>query len=347
MQSEDFNMPTMKDIAQYTGLSIATISKYINGGNVLDHNRKLIADAIVALDYQVNLAARALKTRRTMIVGVLLPILITPFFSNICAIVENYLKAEGYSILFCGSYSSPQEEIEKIRFLIHQNVDGILFVPQFADANSINEVKELRERKIPLVLMDRYIADYECDRVLVDNSNATYSAVEQLIINGHKRIGIILGPSDISTAYERRLGYERVHNDYSLPIDPSLIRVGDYSIGSGYRAMNELLDMDSPPTSVIGTNHEMTMGAITFAYERKMRIPDDISFIGYDEIQLTKIMNPPITIVTQPISEIAKYTAEIILKRMRGDYTSFPQVLRLKTELLLHESIKKLDQSNY
>jgi len=335
-------MSTIKDIAKYTGLSIATVSKYINGGNVQECNAVLIAEAISVLDYRVNLAARALKTHRTMIVGVLLPMLTTPFFSSICAVIEGYLKKEGYSIIVCGYYDDPKEEMEKLRFLINQNVDGILLVPQFISAGEINEIKEIREHKIPFVLMDRYIQDYECDRVLVDNSSATYGAVEQFIINGHRRIGIIIGPPDISTAYERRLGYERVHQDYSIPIDSSLICVGDYSIGSGYKAMSELMDMTEPPTAVIGTNHEMTMGAITLAYERNLHIPNDISFIGYDEIQLTRIMNPPITVVMQPIAEIAKYTAEILAMRLRGDDSSYPQVYRLKTELLVHESIRNL-----
>lgn len=335
-------MSTIKDIAKYTDLSIATVSKYINGGNVLERNRTVIAEAISVLDYRVNIAARVLKTQRTMIVGVLLPVLTTPFFPNICAMIETYLKKEGYSIIICGYYDDPKEEIEKLRFLINQNFDGIILVPQSISADEINKIKELKEHKMPCVLMDRYIPDYDCDRVLVDNSSATYGAVEQFFINGHRRIGIIIGPPEISTAYERQLGYKRVHQDYSIPIDPSLIRIGDYSIGSGYRAMSELLDLDVPPTAVIGTNHDMTVGAITLAYERKFHIPDDISFIGYDEIQLTKIMNPPISIVTQPIKEIAMHTAELILKRMRGNYTAFPQVFRLKSELLMHESIKKI-----
>ncbi len=335
-------MSTIKDIAQYTGLSIATISKYINGGNVLESNRALIAAAIDALDYKVNLAARVLKTRRTMIVGILIPSLNVPFFSTICASIEEQLKKEGYSIILCSYYEDAGEELEKLRFLLNQSVDGILLVPQHISGEDINAFSELRERKTPLVLMDRSIPGFEGDRVLADNSTATYGAVEQFIINGHKRIGIIIGPPELSTAYERRVGYERVHHDYAIPVDPALIRVGDYSIGSGYSAMSDLLNMDNPPTAVIGTNHEMTMGAITYAYERKMRIPDDISFIGYDEIQLTKIINPPITIVMQPIQEIAELCAKILLKRMQGDDTSFPLVYRLKTNLLMHESIKRI-----
>ena len=335
-------MSTIKDIAQYTGLSIATISKYINGGSVLESNRTLISEAIGVLDYKVNLAARVLKTRRSMIVGILLPSLNVPFFSTICAKIEELFKREGYSIILCSYYEDPKEELEKLRFLITQSVDGIILVPQHIRAEDMNAFREFRERRTPLVLMDRSIPDFECDRVLADNSNATYNAVEQFVMNGHKRIGIIIGPPELSTAYERRIGYERVQHDYAIPVDPALIRIGDYSISSGYSAMSDLLNMDNPPTAVIGTNHEMTMGAITYAYERKMHIPDDISFIGYDEIQLTKIINPPITIVMQPIQEIAELCVQTLLKRLQGDDASFPLVHRLKTSLLMHESIKNI-----
>lgn len=333
-------MPTIKDVAQYTGLSIATISKYLNGGNVLESSRALIAEAIDKLGYKVNYAARSLKTNRTMMVGVLLPSLNVPFFSYICEMMETRLKAEGYSLVLCSYYEDPKEEIEKLRFLTMQNVDGIVLVPQFIVADDILQIPEIAERKTPLVLLDRTIPDFDGDRILADNTSATYNAVEQFIIQGHKRIGFIIGPPEISTAYERKIGYERVLIDYSIPMDPELIRVGDYSIASGYRAMNELLDLPNPPTAVMGTNYEMTMGAVMVTFERKLRIPDDISFIGYDEVQRTMI-NLPITTVLQPMADLARNTADLLLKRMAGDYGAYPQVQRLKTELVLKPSIGK------
>ena len=333
-------MSTIKDVAQLAGLSIATISKYINGGNVLDDNRRLIADAIEKLDYKVNHAARTLKTNKTMTIGVLLPSINTPFFATICANIEQQLQLEGFSMFICSYYDDPEEELNKVRFFIDKNVDGILFVPHSVTADDLMSIAEIQERKTPIVLMDRSIDGF--DRVLTDNSSAVHTAVEKLIISGHRRIGIIIGPDDITTANERKIGYERVHADYSIPIDRELIRVGDYSIGSGYEQMNALLSMEDPPTAVMGTNHEMTVGAITAAYERKLIIPDDISFIGYDEIQLTRIFNPPITTVLQPMEKIALNAAELILMRIRGDYSSYPQVIRLKTEMLEHESIGKV-----
>lgn len=240
-------------------------------------------------------------------------------------------------MFICSYYDDKDEELSKLHFLTGQNVDGIIMVPHYLTAQDAESIPAISERRIPIVLMDRSIDGF--DRVLTDNSSAVHNAVEQLIMYGHRRIGIIIGPQDITTANERKVGYERAHADYSIPVDDELIRVGDYSIGSGYSQMNYLLNMDQPPTAVMGTNHEMTVGAITAAYERKLKIPDDISFIGYDEVQLTKIYNPPITIVLQPMEEIARSTAGLLLRRIRGDYEAYPQIFRLKAELLLHDSV--------
>lgn len=332
-------MSTIKDVAKYTGLSISTISKYINGGNVLEENKALIDNAILTLDFKVNQAARSLKTSKTMTVGALLPTLSVSFFSCILSTVEEYLQREGYSMIVCSYNNDAELEMSKLKFLVEKQVDGIILVPERLDAAAVNAISEIRERKTPLVLMDRSILGLEYDRVLVDNSGISYAAVEHFIVNGHRRIGLMMGPQDISTAYERMLGYQRVLADYSIPLDYSLMQLGDYSFESGYRMFCDLMDMQVPPTAIFATNCDMTLGAITAAYERKLKIPRDVSFIGYDEIQLTRVINPPITIVVQPMDLIAKNTASILLQRMREDYTSFPTVTRLKGDLLLYESV--------
>jgi len=324
-------MATIKDVAQYTGLSIATISKYLNGGNVLEDNRNRIGEAIEKLDYKVNHAARSLKTSKTMTVGILLPSLSTPFFSLICADIEQFLKAQGYSMIVCSYHNDPAEELLRLQFLQSLNIDGIIVVPTSVTA------KELIDLKTPIVLMDRSISGL--DSVVTDNITAVHNAVEELIIHGHKRIGMIVGPLEITTAYERKLGYERAFADYNLSVDENLIRIGSYDIASGYREMIELLNMDSPPTAVMASSHDITVGAIMAAYERKLKIPYDISFVGYDEEQITKVFNPPVATVLQPLEEIAQNVTELLVRRMNGDYNAHPQLIRLKTTLLRHQSI--------
>lgn len=327
-------MSTIKDVAKYTGLSISTISKYLNGGNVLDENKALIDEAVGKLNYRVNHLARSLKTNKTRTVGILIPSLSSAFFSRIISVIEATLIKGGYDSVICSFNFDPALEMEKLKFLINKNVDGIILIPEGIAAEELNSIPAIREKQIPLILLDRYIGYFECDTVLADNINASYTAVESLITKGHKRVGIIVGPGDVSTAYERTVGYKRVHQDYSLPEEESLIKVGDYSLESGYRLFNELLDMQDPPSAVFVTNYDMMLGAITCANERKIRIPDELAFIGYDNIELSRIINPPINIVVQPMDQIGESAAKVLLKRMKGDYSSFPLMIRHKSRLL-------------
>ncbi len=311
----------------------------MNGGNVLEHNRQLIEEAIDKLDFKVNEIARALKTNRTMTIGVLIPNLENIFCTSIISNIESILLEEGYSTIVCDYKEDPRLEKEKLSFLIDKMVDGIIMMPLAWDGS---ELEELKAKNIPVVLLDRLIKDVVCDAILVDNLNASYNAVEQLIIRGHKRIGIIIGPKNIYTAQERLKGYLRVHEDYHMEIDPQLIRYGDYYLESGYIQMNELLKIDPPITAVYVTNYEMTLGAIVAINESNVNIPNELSFIGFDNLELARIVKPALSVVVQPMKQIAETIATVLLQRLSGDLSVFPLMHRLKTEVIIKDSIAKL-----
>lgn len=332
--------PTIKDVARESGLSIATVSKYLNGGNVLEQNKTAIETAIDKLDFKVNELARGLKTNRTMTVGVLIPSFENIFFTSIVSTIENELLQEGYSTIVCDYQENPHLEREKLEFLLNKMVDGVILMPHNHDDTLINNALS---KDIPVVLIDRLVKDLNCDVVLVDNLNASYNAVEQLIIRGHRRIGIITGPEDIYTAQERLTGYLRVHEDYTLAIDPQLIKYGNYQMQSGYDLFLELLKADPPPTAVYVTNYEMTLGAVLAINEHNVKIPDEISLIGFDNLVLARVVKPSLSIVVQPVQQIGETAARVLLKRLKNDYTGAPSIYRLKTELLMRDSVKKLN----
>lgn len=332
-------MSTIKDVAKLTGLSISTISKYLNGGNVLTENRGLIESAIRQLDYRVNQAARSLKTNRTMTVGVLLPALDVPFFSGIISDVETRLLEMGYNTIVCSYNHNAAQELAKLSFMIEKGVDGILLVPEFLNASQILEIRVLRERALPLVMLDRYVEGLACDCVLVDSESACRTAMEQLLSHGHRQVGLISGPLEITTARERLTGYQNALAAYGVPLRDSLIKVGDYSLKDGYRLFNEFMDMPVPPTALLCVNHELTLGAISAARQRGLRIPEDVSFIGYDEVQLSQIVVPPISIVLQPTALMAQRVTDVLLARMHGDYADFPRTLRLQASFLRQQSV--------
>lgn len=328
---------TIKDVAKYTGLSIATISKYINGGNVLDKNKELIEEAIKELNFRVNELARGLKTNRTKTIGILIPNLEQVFSTSIVSSIENILIKYGYSTIICDYKEEPSLEKEKLEFLVNKMVDGIIIIPLGKEDSTIQQVID---QGIVVVLIDRVLKDVECDVVLVDNLNASYDAVEQFIIRGHKKIGIISGPKDIFTAEERLKGYYRVHEDYSIEAKDEYIKHGDFKIDSGYSLLLELMDMKEPPTAVFVTNYEMTIGAIMAVNERNINVPDELSLIGFDNLELARIIKPPLSIVIQPMQSIGEKAAEILLKRLSGDESNFPTRFRLKADVLIKESVK-------
>lgn len=327
---------TIKDVARHAGLSIATISKYINGGNVLEANRILIDRAVADLDFKVNGMARGLKTNRTRTVGVLIPDLENIFCTSIVSNVENVLQEHGYSTLICDYRQDPEMERRKLDFLVDRQIDGLLMMPLIGCADAL---EQLHMRRIPVVLIDRPVKGVSCDTVLVDNLNASYDAVEQLMMQGHRRIGIISGPEDIHTAEERFKGYLRVHEDYNIPVEDALIRNGEYRTEGGYHQAIALMDMKPAPTAIFVTNYEMTLGAMMAINERNLRMPEDLSFIGFDNQAMAQILKPPLSIVVQPIRLIGETAAHTLIKRMKGDLSGYPALFRMKTELLMRESV--------
>lgn len=332
---------TIKDVARHAGVSIATVSKHINGIAIKEKNRLSVDEAIHSLDFKVNEIARSLKTNKTMTVGVLIPSLENIFATSIVSHIERILLQYGYSTIICDYNQDETLEKSKFDFLINKSVDGIILMPL---GISEERIQTAIENDISIVLLDRTMRGVECDVVLVDNLNASYNAVEQLITRGHKEIGIICGPQSIYTAQERLKGYRRVHEDYNMSINDSFIKYGDYEIHSGYELMKELLDMEVPPSAVFVTNYEMTLGAIMAINERNVRIPEELSFIGFDNQQLAKVIKPNPAIVVQPIQQIGEAAGNLMIKRLKGDRSNFPSMLRLKTELIEGQSI--LDISN-
>ena len=305
----------------------------------MESNKALIEAAIVKLDFKVNQLARGLKTSHTQTVGVLIPNLENIFCTSIISNIENSLLREGYSTIICDFKEDIKLEAEKLDFLLAKMVDGIVLMPLFSTAAQINEVVA---KGVPVVLIDRLIKGVNCDVVLVDNLNASYQAVEQLITLGHKRIGIIVGPKSIYTAQERLKGYLRVHEDYDLQVDEDLIQYGDYYLQSGYDCFNELLERENPPSAVFVTNYEMTLGAVIAMNERNLKVPEELSFIGFDNLELARIVKPALSVVVQPMAQIAATAAQLLLKRLKGDMAGLPALYRLKSELLLKKSVREL-----
>lgn len=324
-------MATIKDVAKMAGVSISTVSKFINGGNVREENVDAIRQAIETLDYRVNPFARSLKTQRSKSIGILLPEITAPFFGSVVASMDRTFREHGYHTLLSCYSSSHGLERDNLSYLISNGIDGLMYAPEDLSAEEYYELTA--NCSIPMVQFDRRIQGVVSDTVLVNNTDAVYDAVSQLIMQGHRRIAIITGLKSVFSAKERLVGYLRALSDHGILYDDSLVISGRYEFATGYRAFDTLLQLPDPPTAIVATNYDFTIGIVTAARERGGSIPDDIAVFGFDCVDICTMMNPPLPVVCQPEEDIGQTAANYLIERLSG-YTGDARVTRLKCRIV-------------
>ena len=320
-------MATIKDVARMAGVSPSTISKYINGGNVREENVSAIREAIAALDYHVNPFARSLKTQRSRSIGVLLPDMAAPFYGSVVTALDRVLREQGYHTLISCYGSNHGLERDNLRFLISTGVDGLIYAPEDLSADEFSELTA--NRCIPVVQVDRMIQGVDSDVVLVNNSDAVYQAVSRLIEAGHRRIAILTGPKSVFSAKERLVGYLRALSDHGILYDDALVISGENAFAAGYRGFLELMQVPDRPSAIFTTNYDITIGLVTAARERGVRIPGEIDVFGFDCMEICTMMNPPLPVIHQPEQEIGQTAAAYLLERL-GGYSGPPRITRTR-----------------
>ena len=332
---------TIRDIKAETGLSLATISKYLNGGNVLPENRVKIENAVKKLHYEVNEIARGLVTNRTRTVGVVVYSVESLFNGTLLHHIGNALRKEKYGILICDSCNEKEIEAENIRFLLSKKVDGIIVVPL---SRTSAFLKPAKDAGVPVVLLDRSLKDAEFDCVKINNGAAAFRAVNQLIEKNHKKIAVICADNENEyTGYERYLGYLDAMEQALLAVPEEYQKRGTHSIEFGQRSMRQLIELENPPTAVFMSNYEITLGAVMAINESGMRCPEDISMLGFDDLILSQLLKPQMSMVVQPMREMGEKAVEILLSRIRGKETVSPMEVIVGTRIREGDSIAVLD----
>ncbi len=330
-------MATIKDIAKETGLGLATISKYINGGNVRPENKLLLDAAIEKLDFRINEMARSLKTQKSKMVGIVIPKLSNMFTTTIIEEIENILSRSGYATMIMNYHGDEKSEEEIFNFMLSRNVDGLVYMPVNKKTPNL---EKFINKGTPAVLVDRQLPDINTDFVGVDNFLAGKNATKLLIKNGHKKIGIIAGPYSLKTTRDRLCGYKNALEDNKIKINDEYIMQAGFNIEDGYKAMKTLLEKNTKITAVFTTNYEMTIGAVMAINEKNIKIPKDISFIGFDNLELASVLSPKLTTVCQPLKDIATHASTLLLERMKKSSSSNQIILNCYIEE--GKSIKKL-----
>lgn len=332
---------TIRDIKEKTGLALATISKYLNGGNVLPENRIKIEAAIQELNYEVNEIARGLVTNRTRTVGVLVYSIQSLYNGTLLRYIGEALRREGYGMLICDSGENEEVEAESLRFLVGKKVDGIIVAPV---SRSSDFLRPAQTAGVPVVLLDRALQDEVHDCVRIDNRLAAAKAVRTLLEHHHRKVAIISSAQEY-TGIERYKGYMDVMCEAGCEVPEEYQKRGVHAFEFGYRSMKELLELADRPTAVFMTNYEISLGALMAVNESDLRCPDDISLLGFDNLILSDVVAPRMTMVVQPMKEMGENAVELLLKRIGQKEQTMAAEIVLGTWIHEGNSVKEFEEA--
>ncbi len=307
--------PTSHDVAKKAGVSVATVSRVLNGSPLVTESaRRKVLRAIKELNYQPNRAAQRLRAGRSHVIGLIISDIQNPFFTSVVRGIEDVAYQQGYSLVLCNSDEDPEKEKLYLNVMRSEEVAGVIL----ASASEANpQVDDLIAHNIPVVAIDRQIDDRPIDSVLAANIDGARAAVSHLIEQGHRRIGFIGLPLTRTPGKERYEGYQRALRDHQLPVSPEYVRIADAKQPGGYASTRDLLTQQAYVTALFVANNLMTLGALDAIRERGLKIPDDISIIGFDDMPWANLLQPPLTAIAQPTYELGRHAAELLLSRLK------------------------------
>ena len=313
-----------------------TVSRVINeSGYTSRETRARVNDAIAATGYMPNGLARQLRSRRTKTIALVVTDIRNPFFTTIASGVEDTARARGYAVMLCNTYESEVEEAEYVRVLIERRVDGVLLVPACGASKS---VRLLQEHGMPTIVLDRHLRGVEADEVRADSQAGAYSAVHHLTDLGHRRIAVLTGPEGVSTSTDRVAGYREALREACPNGECEQILSGEFNEASGYSMTREVLGSERRPTAIFAANNFIAFGATRALREAGLRIPEDMSMVVFDDLPPGWVMDPFLTVVSQPAYEIGTQAAELLLKRLAGEAPEGPRSIVLPSELVIRRS---------
>ncbi|MCD6384347.1 LacI family DNA-binding transcriptional regulator [Candidatus Sumerlaeota bacterium] len=347
MESQRLKRPNIKKIAEMAGVSYGTVSRVLNNSPLVkEKTRKRVLKIIKEIGYTPNPVARALKNKSTYTIGLIITNMIYPFFPQIVQGIEDRAAQENYSVIICDSQGDKEKEAQRLMSLVSRRIDGLIAAPiDDPENNNLECYRSVIKRGIPIVLLNYYLPIPECDFICVDDKPAAEIAVEYLIELGHRRIAFF---HDVfSRSNNRLLGYQEALRRHNIPFDESLVFARDVkkegirlSIGDeldGYNFCERMLKLSPVPTAIMCSNDAIAIGAYRRLAEVGLRIPEDISVIGFDNVSYSNYLYVPLTTVSQPTYEIGKMSFELLMERIKEPKQKAKRIL-VQAELVKRRS---------
>jgi LacI family transcriptional regulator len=326
-------MATIKDVAKRAGVSVATVSRCLSGRRV--RAAEAVRQAVEELGYTPNVLAQSLKSGRRGTIGVVVPDISNPFFAAVVKGLEQASRSLSYRLLLANSDESNELEAEILADLTGR-VDGFILAP----AHELDRAPlQLHQAGVPAVLLDREVTGGELfDVVVVDNVGGAAAAARHLTGLGHSAIAMINGPTDTTPGRERRDGFVDALSTAGVELAPEYDLTGDFRQDSGRNLTLQLLALPQPPTAIFTANNLMTVGALEALRDMRVRVPRDVSIVGFDDLTLGSLLRPPLTCVARPDFEQGALAMRLLLSRISDRTVDTPRRIVLGTHLLVRGS---------
>ncbi len=316
-------------------MSVSTVSHVLNGTRrVAPATARAVRDVVAQTGYSPNAVAQALKTSRTRSVGIAVSVAANPYFGDIVGAIEQECARLGLMVFLSDTHDDPRIEFDVVQALVQRRVDGLILAPS-ADPER-RALRYLGEARTPCVLVDR-TPDAGFDQVGVDNAEAMRALVRGVGAKGHRRIGYIGGSPGFETTLERVDGYLAALADLGLPYDPTLVDFGHVAVPSAAAAARRLLTAPDRPTALASGNNLTTIGAMSAVRALGLRVPADLSLVGFDDFEWADLFEPRLTLIAQPVAEIGRRAAHLLMERIAAPEGA-RRTLRLKTSLIERDS---------
>ena len=327
---------TIHQLAKAAGVSIATVSRVLNKANhpVNEETRQRILQMAEEMGYHPNQVARSLRTERSGMIGIIADdISSTPFSPLIIRGIQDYVTSSGYFCIIINADWNPEKEKEAVRDLLNRSIDGVIFAETWH--NTINI--ELDVENKPYVFVHRLFSNSSAYSVIPDEIYGARQAVNHLLELGHRRIGYINGPDTYHASAERFKGYQLELEEMGIAFDPALTTLGNWDVGGGYEAAKQLLANPVRPTAIFAANDLMALGAIYAIQDAKLRVPEDVAIVGYDDREIASIARPAITTVTLPCYDMGQASAAMLLNLLEGKAGNAEEI-KIRGRLLVRQS---------
>lgn len=327
----------MKDIANEAGVSIGTVSNVINGTiAVRPVIHRKVMEAILALGYKPSLLARSLRQNRTSMIGMVIPDITNPFFPAVVRGVEDVAFQSSFRLVLCNTDNDSYKEESYFRDLQSYRTAGLLLIP--SEHNKVTAITDLESGDVPVVCLDRRPENWMGDSVTVNNTEGVFAATTYLIKLGHRAIAMIIGSLHLRNAVARLEGFREAIHKAKLEISPEYIQEGRFDRSNGYEKMRILLQQRPQPTAVVCGNDLIALGVLSALREAGLRCPQDVSVIGFDDIELSELTDPSLTTVFQPGYQMGARAAALLIKRLQGSKEPAQNIV-LPTELKIRHSV--------